>query len=51
MNTNDDPSVSLDGESPVVMALISTYTEGSGAVAVVDNIHVIDIDPDPVITR
>jgi cysteine-rich repeat protein len=51
MNTNDDPSVSLDGESPVVTSLNSTYTEGSGAVAVVDNIHVIDIDPVPVITR
>ena len=51
MNTNDNPSVSLDGETPVITTLTSSYTEGSGAVAVAGNLHVIDIDPSALISR
>ena len=50
MNINDAPLVSLNGEVPVVEYTIS-YTEGAGAVPVVPNLHVLDVDPSPIIVR
>ena len=51
MNTNDRPSVSLNGETPIVTEFTSSYMEGSGQVAIIPNIHVIDIDPNALIIR
>ena len=50
-NTNDRPSVSLNGETPIVTEFTSSYMEGSGPVAIVPNINVIDIDPNALIIR
>ena len=51
MNINDIPSISLDGESPIVTSLTSNYTEGSGAVSIASNTYVIDVDPNANIMR
>ena len=51
MNTNDNPFVSLNGDIPVIMEYSTSYTEGSGAVVIVPNLHVVDSDPSPLIVR
>ena len=51
VNTNDNPHVSLDGYTPVITESTTSYTEGSGEVAIAPNIHVVDTDPNPMIIR
>ena len=50
-NTNDNPFVSLDGETPVITEKTINYTEGTGEVPIVPTISVIDVDPEPMIMR
>ena len=51
MNINDNPLVSLNGDTPVITEYSTNYAEGSGPVVVVPNLHVVDTDPSPVIVR
>ena len=51
INTNDNPLISLNGESPVTTMYTTTYTEAMGPVAIVPNLYVVDTDPSPVIIR
>lgn len=50
MNINDNPVVSLNGEIPVI-EYTTSYVEGSGAMTIVPNLHVLDVDPSPMIVR
>ena len=51
VNTNDNPSVSLDGENPIIMNFTIPYTEGSGPATILPNLFVVDNDPSPIIIR
>ena len=51
MNTNDNPLISLNGEIPIITEYSTSYMEGTGAIAIVPSLHVVDTDPDPIIIR
>ena len=51
MNINDNPLVSLNGDTPVITEYSISYPEGSGTVVIVPNLHIVDTDPSPVIVR
>ena len=51
MNLNDAPQISLDGEDRVVRTFSTNYTEGSGPLAIVPNLFVVDTDPMDMIRR
>ena len=51
VNINDNPAISLVGESPIIRDLAVNYTEGSGPMTIVPNVFVIDTDPVEMISR